>query len=372
MIPFIDLAKMHENIIEEYLEELRGLFKRCDFMGTTSHAASAFEDACADYLGVKYALGVASGTDALLLALRALDIKSGDEVIVPAFGFIATADVVLRLGARPVFVDIDPVTYNIDPALIEEAVTDRTRAIIPVHLYGQACDMSAIMEIAQRRGIAVIEDVAQSFGAEHGGRKTGTIGALGAFSFYPTKNLGGAGDGGLVTTNDEEIAVKLRKFRDHGRDTKGAFVLIGYNSRLDTIQAIYLHLKLPELNDNLMDRIENARFYNEHFKDTNIITPPVPDDMSHTFNLYTMRVRERDQLKNHLKKKGVQSAVYYREAMHMMPALQSLGLGLGAFPQAEKAAGEVISLPVWPGLKKREIEHVVAAVLEFVGNSAGA
>jgi len=372
MIPFIDLAKMHESVIDEYFDELHGLFKRCDFMGTTSRAASAFEDACADYLGAKYALGVASGTDALLLALRALDIKDGDEVIVPAFGFIATADVVVRLGARPVFVDIDPATFNIDPALAEAAITEHTRAIIPVHLYGQSCDMTSIMEIASRHGIAVIEDVAQAFGAEHGGRKTGNIGTLGAFSFYPTKNLGGAGDGGLVTTNDEALADTLRKFRDHGRDSKGAFVLIGYNSRLDTIQAIYLHLKLSELNDNLLDRIENARYYNERFKGTDIITPAVADDMSHSFNLYTIRVRERDQLRSELKKKGIETAIYYREAMHLTPALQYLGLGPGSFPQAEKAAGEVLSLPVWPGLKKREVEQVADAVLAFVRNGAGA
>jgi len=369
MIPFIDLQRSHEGFLREYFRDLQQLFAKCEFIGAYSKMTAEFECAFAGYMGAKYAIGVASGTDALLLPMHALGIGPGDEVIMPAFGFIATADVVVRLGGRPVLVDVDPVTCNINPSLIEAKITDRTKALCPVHLFGQACDMDAIMEIAGRRGLVVIEDVAQACGSEFKGRKLGTIGRAGAFSFYPTKNLGGAGDGGMITTNDDRLAETLYKFRDHGRTPDGTYDTIGYNSRLDTVQALYLKRKLEELDDSLADRIENARLYGQLLEGLEVEVPAVPDDRSHTFNNYTIKVRDRDRLMAYLKEKGVGSAIYYREAMHLTRALAHLGYRPGDFPVSEELSRRVLSLPVWPGLKKREIERVADLVKEFLENN---
>ncbi|MBX7244927.1 MAG: DegT/DnrJ/EryC1/StrS family aminotransferase [Candidatus Sumerlaeaceae bacterium] len=372
MIQFVDIPATHNAFLRDYFKELQQLFTTCDFIGASSKTAAQFECQFAGYIGAKYAIGVASGTDALLLPLHAVGVGPGDEVILPAYGFIASADVVVRLGGRPVFIDVDPISYNMDPARLEAAITDRTKAIMPVHLFGQACNMDPIMEIANRRGIPVIEDVAQACGAEYGGKKLGNIGAFGGFSFYPTKNLGGAGDGGAITTNDDALAEKLYKFRDHGRNKSGAFEIIGYNSRLDTIQSLYLAHKLEDLDDSIMDRIENARLYNQLFEGSEIVTPAVPDDMSHSFNLYTIRVRDRDRLQTFLREKQVATAVYYKEPMHMTPALAGLGYKPGDFPISEKSTSEVLQLPVYPGLKKREIETVAQLVLEFLNNNVAA
>ncbi|MCX7717680.1 MAG: DegT/DnrJ/EryC1/StrS family aminotransferase [Candidatus Sumerlaeaceae bacterium] len=366
MIPFIDLQPSHDTFLREYFRDLQHLFAKCEFIGAYSKMTAEFECAFAGYLGVKYAIGVASGTDALLLPMHALGIGPGDEVIMPAFGFIATADVVVRLGGRPVLVDVDPVTCNINPSLIEPMITERTKALCPVHLFGLACDMDAIMEIAERRGLAVIEDVAQACGTQYKGRKLGTIGKAGAFSFYPTKNLGGAGDGGMITTNDDRLAETLYKFRDHGRTPDGTYDTIGYNSRLDTVQALYLKRKLEELDETLAYRIDNARLYYQLLKGTEVEVPAVPDDMSHTFNNYTIKVRDRDRLMAYLKWKGVGSAIYYKEAMHLTRALAHLGYKAGDFPVAESLTQRVLSLPVFPGLKRKQIERVAELVKEFL------
>lgn len=372
MIPFQNLKVTHESFLRDFLRDLGTLFQSPtpDFIGANSKTVGEFEKTVAEYLGVKHALGVGSGTDALLLALDALGIGPGDEVIVPAFGFIATADVVVRLGATPVFVDIDPVSFNIDPAKMEAAITERTRALIPVHLYGQAADMTAIMEIARSRNLPVIEDVAQAMGAEHNGRKLGSIGLFGAFSFYPTKNLGAAGDGGLLVTNDDEMARRIRLYRDHGKNAEGVFEVVGYNSRLDSIQARYLNYKLPDLDDSIQDRIENARLYNQLFADTEVEVPAVPEDgLSHSFNLYTIKVRDRDRLQIFLREKEIQTAVYYPYAMPMAPALSRFGHKAGDFPAAEETARQVLSLPIWPGLKRKEIERVAECVNQFLENN---
>lgn len=369
MIPFQNLQATHEPFLKDYFRDLQQIFNACDFIGANSKTLLEFETAFASYIGCKHAIGVASGTDAILLPLDALGVRAGDEVIVPAFGFIATADVVARLGAKPVFVDINIDTFNLDPTLLEAALTEHTKAIIPVHLFGQSCDMETIMAIAEKRGIPVIEDVAQATGSECNGTKLGNIGLAGAFSFYPTKNLGGAGDGGMITTNDDEFARKIRLFRDHGRTPTGEYETIGYNSRLDVIQARYLHYKLDELDDNLADRIENARLYNRLFAESEIATPAVPEDNSHTFNLYTIRVRDRSRLQAFLREKGIATAIYYPITMPQTPALAYLGHAEGEFPKAEDAAKHVISLPIWPGLKKREIEQVVEVVKEFLENN---
>jgi dTDP-4-amino-4,6-dideoxygalactose transaminase len=368
MIPFISLQDQQDGILKGYFRDLQDVFADCDFIGASSKRVAAFEKDFAVYTGVKHALGVASGTDALLLALDAVGLRAGDEVIMPAFGFIATADVVVRLGGKPVFVDIDPITFNMDPALIEPAITPQTKVICPVHLYGKACEMGPIMEIAKKHGLVVLEDVAQATGTEYGGHKLGSIGTLGAFSFYPTKNLGGCGDGGMITTNDDELADRIRKYRDHGRSAAG-FETIGYNSRLDTVQAVYLHHKLPELDDMIVDRMENARLYNHCFEGGEIDIPAVPEDMSHTFNLYTIKVRDRNRLRTFLNEKGIQSAIYYPEPMPYTPALRFLGHNERDFPKSEEVCRECLSLPVYPGLKKREIERVCGVVNEFLDNN---
>lgn len=380
MIPYCNLNASHDSFLPELFEDFRQLFNDCDFIGAGSKKVAAFEADFAALMNSRHALGVASGTDALLLPLHAMGVGAGDEVIMPAFGFIATADVAIRLGATPVFVDVDPVTFNMDPALVEKAVTPKTKVICPVHLFGQGCDMDAIMEIAGRHGLAVLEDVAQACGSTHKGRRLGTIGDFGAFSFYPTKNLGGAGDGGIITTNCDDHAETIRRYRDHGRTPQGTFECIGYNSRLDTIQALYLHHKLRELDESLAERIENARLYATLLAGQDIvITPEVPPegDLSHTFNYYTVRVTgsqlglasARDRLQNYLKEKGVQTAIYYRECMHTTPALKFLGHKPEDFPVSLKAVGEVLSLPNWPGMKKKEVEYVAGVVLEFLENN---
>ncbi len=382
-IPFIDLAATHKDFIDDYFDELRDLFTTCDFIGASSKRVAAFEEEFARYIGVRHALGVNSGTDALLLALDALGVRAGDEVILPAFGFIATADVVVRLGARPVLVDVLPDTFNMDPAAAEAAITPRTKAIIPVHLFGQTCDMEALMAIAERHKLPVVEDVAQACGATAAdGRRAGAIGTFGAFSFYPTKNIGAAGDAGIITTNDDALAEKIRMFRDHGRTPFGTFDCIGYNSRLDTIQAIYLRYKLPDLDDLLLDRIENAKLYDAMLEEVDksfevrygerrprIERPAVPGDLRHTFNLYTIKAPDRDRLKAYLAHCGIQSAIYYPTPLHLTPALSFLGYKEGQFPVAEDCARRVLSLPVWPGLKRQQIKRVVQAVREFLENN---
>lgn len=369
MIPFMNLKHQHDSFLREYFQDLQKLFKTCEFIGTGSKTVAAFEKDFADYIGTKHAIGVASGTDALLLPLHALGIGPGDEVIMGAFGFIATADVVVRLGGKPVFVDVDPTSYNIDPTKIEAAITEKTKAIVPVHLCGLTCDMDPILDIAKRHKLAVLEDVAQACGTAYNGRKCGSIGTAGGFSFYPTKNLGAAGDAGIITTNDDALAETIYRFRDHGRTPQATFESIGYNSRLDTIQALYLHHKLPELEDSLLDRIENAKLYKKLLEDTEVKLPPVSEDMTHTFNLFTIQVRDRDRLRAFLNEKGIQSAVYYPLPMHLTPVFQFLGYEKGSFPVAEEICRNCLSLPVWPGLKKKEIEQVVEVVKQFLENN---
>ncbi len=381
MIPYCNLQASHDSFLEDYFKDLKQLFADCDFIGAGSKKVAAFEAEFAEYMGCKHALGVASGTDALLLPLHALGIGPGDEVIMSTFGFIATADVVVRLGGKPVFVDIDPITFNLVPSLVEAAITPATKAIIPVHLFGQTCDMDAIMAIAKERNLLVVEDVAQACGsAACDGRKLGTIGDFGAFSFYPTKNLGAAGDAGMITTNNDSHAAIIRAYRDHGRTADGTFERIGYNSRLDTIQALYMQYKLRDLDEALLDRVENARLYARLLAqvDSRVVPPAVPDDMTNTFNYYTIRVKcatepgqanLRDSMQAFLKERGVQTAIYYRQCMHVTPALSFVGCPAGSFPVAEKAADEVLSLPNWPGMSKQQIEKIAAAVIEFLENN---
>ncbi len=384
-IKYNNIEASHDSFIKEFFkEDLQKLFKDCDFIGSTSAPVKRFEKDFAQYIGTEYAIGVSSGTDALLLSFDAIGVSPGDEVIMPALGFIATADVVVRLGARPVFVDIDPETFCINPNEIESKITEHTKAICPVHLYGHSCAMQPILELAEKystakRKIYVVEDTAQACGTyAANGKRCGSIGDFGCFSFYPTKNLGAAGDAGAIVCNNRDMYEKILKYRDHGRGANGDFDVIGYNSRMDTIQAYYLSRKLPDLDESILDRIANARLYAELLSTCNIIVmPEIPVDEdetpTNTFNSLTIRVTGRDnrnRLYNWLKEKDIQTAIYYPLPIHMMTALKGLGYEKGDFKESERAAMEVLSLPVWPGLTEKDIKTVCKFIKEFVNNSS--
>jgi dTDP-4-amino-4,6-dideoxygalactose transaminase len=367
-IPFVDLWNQHEPLEEEFIEELRKLLRSSQFiLGPT---LQKFEEQAAKFLGTKHTIGVASGTDALLLALASLGVGPGDEVIVPAFSFVACADVVVRLGARPVFVDVKADTFNLDADKTLASLSNRTKAVMAVHLFGQLAEIDRITTIARTYSVPVIEDVCQAFGAKSHNRRAGTFGLFGAHSFYPTKNLGGLGDGGLLCTDDDPKAELIRKFRDHGRASSahGYFHdVIGYNSRLDAIQAAFLSLKLPDVDEMNLERIENARLYDKLFEGAPFVKPKFTDDGSHVFNVYTLLVPNRDELQDHLKEQGIGTALYYPIPLHQQPCLQYLGYKEGAFPVAEDLAKRVISLPIAPGLKKKHIQEIAKDVLEFYG-----
>jgi dTDP-4-amino-4,6-dideoxygalactose transaminase len=341
------------------------------------------------YLEVKHALGVSSGTDALLLALMALGVGPGDEVIVPTFSFFATAGVVSRLNARPVLVDIDPVTYNIDPEGVRRAITSRTKAIVPVHLYGQSADMDPIMEVAARGGIAVVEDGAQAIGARYrDGRRAGSIGAAGCFSFFPSKNLGGFGDAGLITTNDSALYERMRIMRVHGGEKKYYHQVIGGNFRIDALQAAVLSVKLPHLDDWSRGRERNAKIYDRMFVErglnrgdgatefgdgNRVLLPQAVYEGSgvwptHIYNQYVIRVERRDELKEWLTGKSIGNEVYYPVPFHLQECFADLGYKRGDFPHAERAAAEVLALPVYPELTGEQIAYVVEAIGEGVSS----
>lgn len=366
-IPFVDLWNQHEPLEEEFLEQVKALLRSSQFiLGPT---VQKFEEQTARYLGVKNAIGVSSGTDALLLALASLGVGPGDEVVMPAYTFVACADVVVRLGARPVFVDVRADTFNLDADKALASLSSRTKAIMAVHLFGQCAEIDRIVTIARTYSVPVVEDVCQAFGAKSHNRRAGSFGLFGAYSFYPTKNLGGIGDGGLLTTDDDQKADMVRKYRDHGRVSTSTYLhdIIGYNSRLDALQAAFLSLKLPDVDEMNLERVENARLYNHMFENAPFIVPRFTDDGSHVFNCYTLLVSNRDELQAKLKEKGIGTAVYYPVPLHLQPCLQYLGYKEGAFPVAEDLAKRAISLPIAPGLKKKQIQEVAKEVLEFYG-----
>lgn len=373
-VPFIDLRVQYRDLYREIEAELREVFASAHFV--MGPRVRALEEALCRYLGVRHAIGVASGSDALLLALMALGVGEGDEVITTPFTFFSTASAVVRLGARPVFVDIDPHTFNMDPARIPEALTPRTRAILPVHLFGLCAPIGEILALARGRGIAVVEDAAQALGAEVvlDGRKwkAGSMGDLGCFSFYPTKNLGGAGDGGMVVTKDDALAEKVRLLRVHGAKDKYVHELLGINSRLDEIQAAVLLVKLPYLDRWNEERRRKAIYYGELLeaagaRSYGIRWPEVPE--GHIFHQYVIRAPRRDALRAYLAEAGVGTEVYYPLPLHLQPSLSFLGYGPGAFPEAERAAKEVLALPIYPELTPEAQEYVVEKVVEFYKKS---
>jgi dTDP-4-amino-4,6-dideoxygalactose transaminase len=360
-VPMVDLQIQYQAIKEEVDAAVLGVIQSSHFI--LGPQGKALEEEIASYHGVRHAVAVASGTDALHLALLAAGIKRGDEVITTPFTFIATAEAISYVGAVPVFVDIDPDTLNIDIAKIGPAITGKTRAIIPVHLYGQPADMGGLMKLAKKHNLRVIEDCAQSFGAEYHGKKTGAIGDLGCFSFFPSKNLGGYGDGGMVTTDDNDLARHLLSLRNHGSTVRYYHDEIGFNSRLDEIQAAIIRIKFKHINVYNTMRRNNASLYSRYLADPGIRTPSEQSGTKHVFHQYTIRVKNRDAVKQKLDAgKITSSMIYYPVPLHLQTAYKDLGLRPGSLPVAEQAAREVLSLPLYPELTEQQIEKVADAV----------
>jgi dTDP-4-amino-4,6-dideoxygalactose transaminase len=367
-VPFINLHAVNDHLLEDYQAELARIFESGQFIG--GPAVQRFEEQFAKYVGCKFGVGVNSGTDALLLSLNALGVGPGDEVLCPAFTFGRCGDVIARLGATPVIVDVRPETWCIDPDQALASMTQRTKAVVVIHLFGLAAEIERITQIARTYSVYVLEDMRHAAGARLGGRRLGSFGQFGCFSYYPTRTLGAAGDAGLITTSDEKGADAVRRLREHGRATSGEHDLIGYNSRLDTTQAALLSLKLSELEENNWERVENARLYTQLFKGSPVQTPVFRDDLSHVYNMYTILAPDRDKLAARLTEKGIGHEIYYRTPLHMQPALSYLGYKEGAFPVSEDLSRRAISLPVAPGLKKSQIHEVANTVLSFYGVKA--
>jgi dTDP-4-amino-4,6-dideoxygalactose transaminase len=365
--PFVDLDAQYAPIRDEVRRAIDVVMNSHQFI--LGPEVSLFEDEVKPHVGCAYATSCASGSDALLLALMALDVGPGDEVIVPAFTFVATAGAVARLGARIVFIDIDPDTYNLNPQQLEKLVRKKTKAIITVHLFGLPADMSPILEIARAHNVAVIEDAAQAIGAHYQSQPAGSMGVIGCFSFFPSKNLGAAGDGGLMTTNDPLLADRLNVLRTHGSRRKYEYERVGINSRLDAIQAAILRVKLRHLNSWAAGRQRNAQRYRELFAeydlDRSIKAPIAPPSCMHVYNQFTIRVRQRNALKAHLQQMGIPTDIYYPYPLHLQPAFAGLGYQPGAFPAAEAACAEVLSLPIFPELSDLQLRTVVEAMAGF-------
>ncbi len=359
-IPFVDLRAQYASLAPEVQRAISDVFERGDFV--LGEAVALFEGEFAAYCEAEHAVGVDSGTSALELALRALGIGPGDEVITVANTFVATASAISCTGARPVFVDINPATYNMDVSRIEEAVTTRTTAIIPVHLYGQPADMDSILEIAQRHNLAVIEDACQAHGARYKGRRVGSLGHAAAFSFYPSKNLGGCGDGGMLVTGDHGIAERVRMLRNHGQRVKYQHLVQGYNHRLDTIQAAILRVKLKHLDAWNALRRKHAQMYGALLGPDLVATPAEMDYAEAVYHLYVIRAQERDSLQAHLRSKGVETGIHYPIPIHKQPAYQDLAYDKQRLPVTEACAREVLSLPMYPELTSAQIESVVEAI----------
>jgi dTDP-4-amino-4,6-dideoxygalactose transaminase len=370
-VPLLDLQAQYRPLRDEILAAIARVADSQRFI--MGPEVSALEDELARMLGIRHAVCVSSGTDALLLALMALDVKAGDEVITPTYSFFATAGAVARLGATPVLVDIDEPTFNVDADAVAAAITPRTKAIIPVHLFGMSADLDPILALARRDGIAVIEDAAQAIGATYHGQPVGGIGTCGCFSFFPSKNLGAFGDAGLFTTNDEALAKRARLLRTHGMEPKYYHRLIGGNFRMDALQAAVLRVKAPHLAAWTDGRRANARRYLELFAEAGIadrVTLPIElPDRRHIFNQFVIRIAERDALRKHLETSGIATEIYYPVPFHLQPCFAYLGHGAGAFPRAERAAATSVALPIYGELSDAQLQTVVGAVAGFAERS---
>jgi dTDP-4-amino-4,6-dideoxygalactose transaminase len=354
-VPFVDLKTQYLTLQPDLDREIRSVMEACSFI--QGEVVDRFESAFAKYLDVRHAIGVANGTDALYLSLRARGIGSGDEVITAANTFIATAEAVTATGARVVLVDVDPETYTLDTSLVEAAITPNTKAIMPVHLYGQPADLDAIMDIARRFEIDVIEDACQAHGAFYDGRRVGTFGTAACFSFYPGKNLGAYGDAGMVVTNDDALADHLRMLSNHGSKTKYHHDIVGWNSRLDSIQAAVLVTKLPFLDSWNELRRNHARFYKSMLSDVGVKVPKVVNS-DHVWHLYVVETENRDELSRKLGEHGIATGIHYPVPLHLTPAYTSLGYERGSFPVTERAAERILSLPMFPELSEEQLEFI--------------
>ncbi|GAC1510851.1 MAG: DegT/DnrJ/EryC1/StrS family aminotransferase [Candidatus Dormibacteraceae bacterium] len=367
-LPFVDLKAQHAAIATEVEAAIQRVVTNADFI--LGGDVAAFEDEFATYCGAAHAVGLDSGMSALELGMRAMGIGPGDEVITPAGSFIASSSAISFTGATPIWVDVDPRTYNIDPELLEAAITKRTKAIMVVHLYGQPAEMDRVLEIANRHGLPVIEDACQSHGARYKGRRTGSLGTFGAFSFYPSKNLGADGDAGALTTNDAGLAERVRMMRNYGQRAKYDHVFLAWNRRLDTLQAAVLRVKLPHLDAWNESRRKIASLYDELLGGTAVALPYVRGHVEHVFHLYVIRLDGRDRVLDELGKRGIGVGIHYPVPIHLQEAYRERGFGPGSFPVTEESAKRILSLPMYPEMSEPDVRRVADSVRELVSASA--
>lgn len=368
-VPMLDLSNQYQSMKEEILQKLDEIMSSSRFI--LGENVKQIEKTISKYSNVAHGIGVGNGSDAIHIALQALGIGEGDEVITTAYTFFATGGAIARIGAKPVFIDIDPVTFNINPQKIEAAITEKTKGIIPVHLYGQMADMDKIKEIADQHHLVIVEDAAQAIGAKHKGKSAGEFGAAATYSFFPTKNLGAYGDGGMIVTNDEALADKARVIRVHGSKPKYYHHVLGYNSRLDELQAAILNVKFPHLDEWSESRRIRAAYYTKNLNEKLGDSIQIPLEMQenyHVYHQYTLRVPNRDELKSYLKEHGIETMVYYPVPLHLQPVFKDLGYHEGDFPEAERAAKEALSLPMYPELKQEEQDYVIEKIVDFYSN----
>jgi dTDP-4-amino-4,6-dideoxygalactose transaminase len=362
-VPFVDLRAQYRAIADKVRPKVEAVIANADFI--LGQDVTFFEEEFAAYCGVGYGIGLDSGTSALELSLRACDIGEGDEVITAANTFFATVAAITYVGAKPILVDINPLSYNMNVARIEEALSERTRAIIPVHLCGQPANMDPVMELAEQKELWVIEDACQAHGARYRGCRVGSLGHVACFSFYPAKNLGGYGDGGMVVTNDEKIAERVRMLRNYGQQEKYRHLIVGYNRRLDTLQAAVLRVKLRHLDEWNEARRRHAHLYDRLLKDTSVVPPFNPEYSEHVYHLYVVQSERRDELREWLGSKGIATGIHYPVPIHLQPAYAHLGHSRGDFPVAEAYARQTLSLPMFPELTREQIEYVAGAIHQF-------
>ena len=365
-IPMLDLKEQYNEMKMDILSKLDEVMSSSQFILGSN--VKQLEADIAMKSRTKYGIGVGNGSDAIHIALQAAGIREGDEVITTSFTFFATAGAIARANAIPVFVDIDPITYNIDPTKIEVAITNKTKAIIPVHLYGQMADMDPIIEIAKKHNLHVIEDAAQAIGSTYKGKQVGEMSSAATYSFFPTKNLGAYGDGGMIVSNNDELAELAKVIRVHGSKPKYHHHILGYNSRLDELQAAVLNIKLPHLHSWSEKRREHATYYSEQLNlkvSDYVVTPLETEENYHVFHQYTLRVERRDELQAYLQEQGVSTMIYYPIPLHLQPVFKELGYALGDLPITEKIAQEAISLPMFPELKKEQQDYVIEKIIEF-------